>query len=537
MTVTKPVVVQSTNHVINCMSGYLDRAAITTPTKVALKNDNKIITFAQLASYSENLAALLRERGLVRGDRVVCSSSNTWQSVVCFWAVLKAGGVISPIADLMPQKNLRYILQDCEAKFLVIGDIASDTNNPMADLLAIDSLSYIVSTTTSSEQESDLILSFEQAISGSSPQSQCRSLDIDLAAIIYTSGSTGEPKGVMLTHRNMITATESLNSYLGYRSSDIILSVLPLSFDYGLYQMIMTVSTGAQLILERDFTWPILSLKKIEREQVTIFPIVPTIVPLLDDIVAKISLDLSSVRLVSNTGAAVNLYHLNIIQKRLPNATMYSMYGLTECKRCSYICGEQLKQKPGSVGLAIPNTEIWIVDDQGNKLPANEIGEIVIRGGTVMKGYWNKPQQTKKILRDGPINGEKVLYTGDYGLKDHDGYLYLKGRMDEVLKSRGMKVIPKDIETFLMNIEGIKEAAIIGVPDQRHGIVLYAYVANEANSNQDKAIIMALCQQLVPSQRPEQVIVLNQLPKTTNGKIDKRSLIADFDLTSGKETA
>ena len=124
MTVTKPVVVQSTNHVINCMSGYLDRAAITTPTKVALKNDNKIITFAQLASYSENLAALLRERGLVRGDRVVCSSSNTWQSVVCFWAVLKAGGVISPIADLMPQKNLRYILQDCEAKFLVIGDIA-----------------------------------------------------------------------------------------------------------------------------------------------------------------------------------------------------------------------------------------------------------------------------------------------------------------------------------------------------------------------------------------------------------------------------
>ena len=341
----------------------------------------------------------------------------------------------------------------------------------------------------------------------------------------------------MLTHRNMITATESLNSYLGYRSSDIILSVLPLSFDYGLYQMIMTVSTGAQLILERDFTWPILSLKKIEREQVTIFPIVPTIVPLLDDIVAKISLDLSSVRLVSNTGAAVNLYHLNIIQKRLPNATMYSMYGLTECKRCSYICGEQLKQKPGSVGLAIPNTEIWIVDDQGNKLPANEIGEIVIRGGTVMKGYWNKPQQTKKILRDGPINGEKVLYTGDYGLKDHDGYLYLKGRMDEVLKSRGMKVIPKDIETFLMNIEGIKEAAIIGVPDQRHGIVLYAYVANEANSNQDKAIIMALCQQLVPSQRPEQVIVLNQLPKTTNGKIDKRSLIADFDLTSGKETA
>jgi acyl-CoA synthetase (AMP-forming)/AMP-acid ligase II len=515
---------------INNMADYLRVTAEKTPRAIAFKCGNSAFTFEQLNRYSDNLAGLFYQRGLKSGDRVVCCTGNTWQSVVCFWAVLKAGGVISLVAHDMSLKSLKYILSDSGAKFLVTSfvdakNINIDPVNIVEELLAIESLSFIISTDQIDGNLPQSILSFERAIEDDISTFINESLDIDLAAIIYTSGSTGEPKGVMLTHRNMITATESLNSYLNYRADDVILSVLPLSFDYGLYQMIMGVSVGATLILEKDFTWPILTIKKIETEKVSILPIVPTIVILLEDCASKMNFDLSSVRLMSNTGAEVNKTHLDIIANRFPNAEMFSMYGLTECKRCSYLSPQDLLTKPGSVGIAIPNTEIWIVDEAGNQLAPEQMGEIVIRGGTVMKGYWKKPEQTAKKLKDGPIPGEKVLHTGDYGIKDKDGYLYFKGRMDEVLKCRGMKVSPLEVEAFLMSIEGVKEAAIVGIHDDVQDYVLHAFVAHEMTVANPVKHIVEHCQQgLLPNQCPSNITLLKQLPKTTNGKVDKKSL-------------
>lgn len=524
------------NNTINNMADYLSITARCIPDKVALTCGSSTFTFKQLDRYSNNLASLFYQRGLTRGDRVVCSSGNTWQSVVCFWAALKAGAVISLVADDISLRMLKYILSDSEAKFLVTSSLntnKADINpiNIVEELLAIDSLSFIISTDQIDGDFSQSILSFEEAINVEVPTVVNHCLDIDLAAIIYTSGSTGEPKGVMLTHRNMVTATESLNRYLNYASDDVVLSVLPLSFDYGLYQMIMSTSVGAMLILEKDFTWPILSLKKIETEKVTILPIVPTIVILFEDCANKINFDLSSVRLMSNTGAEVNKKHLDIIANRFPNAQMFSMYGLTECKRCSYLSPQDLLKKPGSVGIAIPNTEIWILDETGNQLAPDQMGEIVIRGGTVMKGYWRKPEQTAKKLKDGPIPGEKVLHTGDYGIKDQDGYLYFKGRMDEILKCRGMKVSPLEVEAFLMSIEGVKEAAIIGVHDDIQDTILHAFVAHEMTISDPAERILERCkQELAPNKCPSNITLLKLLPKTTNGKIDKHTLRSSLNL-------
>src|SRR5262249_30798334 len=260
-----------------------------------------------------------------------------------------------------------------------------------------------------------------------------RNIDIDLAAIIYTSGSTGDPKGVMLTHRNMLTAATSIATYLENVEDDVILCVLPLAFDYGLYQMIMAVFIGARLVLERSFAFPTRVLETVVSEGVTGFPGVFTIFAILAEMKSLSDYDFSKIRYASNTAAALPVKHILMLKDIFPKAKIFSMYGLTECKRCTYLLPADLDRKPTSVGIAIPNTELWIVDENDKKLGPNEVGQFVIRGVTVMKGYWEKPEATAKKLRPGPPLGEQVLYTGDLCRLDEDGYLYFVGRMDDII--------------------------------------------------------------------------------------------------------
>jgi acyl-CoA synthetase (AMP-forming)/AMP-acid ligase II len=350
-----------------------------------------------------------------------------------------------------------------------------------------------------------------------------RAIDIDLAAIIYTSGSTGEPKGVMLTHRNMIAAAASVSQYLEITQDDVILCVLPLAFDYGLYQMIMAVAAGARLVLERSFAYPVEVMRTVVAEGVTGFPGVPTIFATL--IGLETQLDLSAVRYVTNTAAALPEKHIPGIRARFPNAKLYSMYGLTECKRCTYLPPEDLARKPGSVGIAIPNTELWIVDEHGRKVRPGEIGELVIRGATVMRGYWEKPAASARKLKPGPLPGETVLHTGDLCRLDADGYLYFVGRMDEVIKSRGEKVPPAEVESTLLAIAGVREAAVIGVPDDLLGSAIKAFVVLEPGAALDAHSIQRECRARLESFKvPTQVELCAALPRSSNGKIQKTEL-------------
>jgi acyl-CoA synthetase (AMP-forming)/AMP-acid ligase II len=329
----------------------------------------------------------------------------------------------------------------------------------------------------------------------------------------------------MLTHRNMLTAATSITAYLENVEDDVILSVLPMSFDYSLYQMIMAFRVGARLVLERSFTYPAQVLKVLIEEGVTGFPGVPTIFAMLAEMKTLTQYDFSKIRYVTNTAAALPVKHITMLSELFPHAAIYSMYGLTECKRCTYLPPKYIKDKPTSVGIAIPNTELWIVGEDDRKLGPNQVGQLVIRGATVMKGYWDKPEASAKKLRPGPLPGEFVLYTGDYARLDEDGFLYFVGRMDDIIKSRGEKVAPKEVENALMNIPGVKEAAVIGVPDEVLGQAVKAYVVLEKGvSMSDKDIIRECQRRLENFMVPKHVVFVDDLPKTTTGKIKKTGL-------------
>src|SRR5262249_38226069 len=260
------------------------------------------------------------------------------------------------------------------------------------------------------------------------------------------------------------------------------------------YQMIMAFSVGARLVLERSFAFPTRVLETVVSEGVTGFPGVPTIFAILAEMKSLSDYDFSKIRYASNTAAALPVKHILMLKDIFPKHKIFAMYALIKCKRCTYLPPADLDRKPTSVGIAIPNTELWIVDENDKKLGPNEVGQLVIRGATVMKGYWEKPEATAKKLRPGPVPGEQVLYTGDFCRLDEEGYLYFVGRMDDIIKSRGEKVAPKEVETVLMNIPGVKEAAVIGVPDEILGQAVKAFLVLEAGKKLSEKDIQRECQ-------------------------------------------
>ncbi len=513
---------------IPLLQDYLIQTARRLPDKIALVCQRQRVTYAELDGRSNALSHALCRRGLRRGDRVLVFADNTVETVVSFWGVLKAGGVVSLVNPQTKADKLLYLLNDCRAHTLI-------TDGHLTPVFAGAARRSLHLCTVLVSGELDVarlsalpaVCSFDEALSREDRQNAPlrRTLDIDLAAIVYTSGSTGDPKGVMLTHRNMLTAATSITTYLRNQEDDVLINVLPLAFDYGLYQMIMAFRMGARLVLERSFTFPAQVLRAVCDEEVTGFPGVPTIFSLLAEMKSIREYDFSRVRYVTNTAAALPQKHIGFLKEVFPKARIYSMYGLTECKRCTYLPPEDLDRKAGSVGIAIPNTELWVVDEADNRLGPGQVGQLVIRGATVMKGYWEKPDETAKKLRPGPLPGEQVLYTGDFCTIDEEGYVTFVGRMDDIIKSRGEKVAPKEVETAIVNIRGVREAAVIGVPDELLGQAVKALVVLEDGAMLTGKDIQRECQARLESfMVPKYVEFVRELPKTTTGKITKVGL-------------
>lgn len=496
---------------------HLLEAARRAGDKVAIVCAGTRMTYRELDERSNALAHALIDRGVERGDRVVVFADNTIETVIAFWAVLKASAIVSIVNPLTKTDKLAYLLDDCRAKVLITDSHLAKVFTP-----AVQRSQHLACVIASGTALPD-VLPFPTDREAEPPRRRC--IDVDLASIIYTSGSTGEPKGVMLTHRNMLTACASISEYLRIAEDEVILCALPLAFDYGLYQMIMAVGVGARIVLERSFAFPAAVLQKVAEERVTGFPGVPTIFAVLAGMKSLASFDLSSIRYVTNTAAALPVKHITMLRELFPTARIYSMYGLTECKRCTYLPPEDIDRKPESVGIAIPNTELWLVDENDNKLPPGEIGQLVIRGATVMKGYWEKPEATAKKLRPGPVPGEQVLYTGDLCRLDEEGYLYFVGRMDDIIKSRGEKVAPKEVEAALVAIPGVREAAVIGVPDDLLGQAVKAFVVLDAGVTLDVRAIQRECQaRLENFMVPKHVEIVPELAKGPTGKIQKTHL-------------
>jgi amino acid adenylation domain-containing protein len=498
---------------INSLTTYLLTSAKRHPDKVALIHGEQTLTYAELLQAANSLAAFMQNAGVQAGDRVVVALGNSVEAILCFWATLLADAIISVVDAKQSQEKLNYILQDSGASCFISNDLE-----------LMESLSSLTLTAETVREISQQTY----------PAVQTRHLDIDLAAIIYTSGSTGEPKGVMLTHRNMLAASQSINTYLENTENDTVISALPLSFDYGLYQMILMFAVGGCLILESDFLLPIRFLKLIEKHQPTALPLVPSMVPLLQQFNQLKAYDLSSIRYLTNTGAALLAPHIETLQKLFTQAKIFPMYGLTECKRCSYLPPEDIQRKPGSIGRPIPNTQMWIADEEGKRLPANQVGEIVVRGATVMKGYWNKPEASKKKLIPGPLPDESLLFTGDYGSMDEEGYFYFQDRMDNVIKSRGMKVSPSEIEAIIATHDSINEVAAIGVEHEVFGHALVLFVSLKDKALTKEVIMKFAKDNLLAHQQPVEIVILSSLPKTTNGKLNKKDLHSRY---SSREVA
>jgi long-chain acyl-CoA synthetase len=323
----------------------------------------------------------------------------------------------------------------------------------------------------------------------------------------------------------MVAAASSITTYLENTESDIVLNALPLSFDYGLYQVLMSAQVGATLVLEKSFVYPYQVVQIIEREKVTGFPGVPTVFALLLAIKDIKKRNFDSVRYVTNTAAALPPRHILELKDVFPQAKIYSMYGITECKRVSYMPPDELDERPGSVGKGMPNEEVVIVDKFSQPVPHGVVGELVVRGSHIMMGYWEMPEENEKILRPGKYPGERVLYTGDLFRMDEEGYLYFVSRKDDIIKSRGEKVAPKEIEHVIYELPEVLEAAVIGVPDDILGEAIKAFIVLKDGTPLSERDIVTHCSRRLESfMVPKYVEFRPELPKTTSGKIRKLDL-------------
>jgi long-chain acyl-CoA synthetase len=512
------------------VESFLELSAQRFPDKIALICGRRRLSYRDLDQQANRMAHSLVGAGVERGDRVAVYLDNSVEAVISVFAILKAGGVFLAVNPTIKADKLGYILNNCRAKGLVMpGNKVEAMGTTVADVSPLRAV-WLVGPSSHEDLLSDkFVASFNAALQGpdsssESPSKKC--IDIDLAALIYTSGSTGRPKGVMLTHLNIVSAATSITTYLENNSDDVILNVLPLSFDYGLYQVLMAFKIGGTIVLERSFTYPYEIIKTILRENITGLPIVPTISAVL------LQLDLSTVkfpslRYITNTAAALPTEHIRRLRELFPTVTIYSMYGLTECKRVSYLPPDQIDIRPTSVGRGMPNEEVFIVDEAGRRVPPGAVGELVVRGSNVMKGYWELPDETDRMLKPGLLPNEKVLYTGDLFRMDDEGYLYFFGRKDDIIKTRGEKVSPKEVEDVLYALDGISEAAVIGIPDQVLGQAIRAVVTLcEGAKLTEQEVLRHCAARLESFMVPQSVIFQASLPKTASGKISKREVAA-----------
>ena len=511
---------------------FLEFSAQRFPDKVALIHQGERLTYAEIDSMANRLAATLLDSGVKQGDRVAVFIDNSVEAVISIFAALKAGGVFMVINHTTKAEKLAYIMNNSRAKVLLTQggrtDVLQGINCPYLETIIIAGHHKPFNQSTSQLfNQSDLsCIAYEDVVnSGRSVTVVSKSIDLDLASIIYTSGSTGIPKGVMLSHLNMVSAAHSITTYLENTENDIIMNVLPMSFDYGLYQILMGFKIGGTVVLEKSFTYPYQIIDTMTKEKVTGFPGVPTIFAILLRLKDIHKFNLISLRYITNTAAALPVSHIQRLRELFPQAKLYSMYGLTECKRVSYLPPIELDKRPSSIGKGMPNEEIFIVNENGKKVGPGEVGELVVRGPHVMIGYWEMPEETEKCLRHGKYHGERVLYTGDLFKMDEEGYFYFVARKDDIIKCKGEKVSPKEIENVLYGLDGIVEAAVIGVPDEIFGQAIKAYIALEKGSTLTEKDIQRYCSQHLENLMiPKYIEILPSLPKTMTGKISKKEL-------------
>lgn len=513
---------------------FLHQSARKYPDKIAIECGLQRWTYRRIESATAAQASTMVTLGVAPRERVIILLDNSCELVSSIFATLKIRAVFIVLNPQINLRKLRYIIEDSGAS-LIVTDEGKLAKVQEALSFAHKISNILLFPSPRGHGNIEMLNSTLPPVSvyeGANAYSDVEftlpneaSTNIDLASIIYTSGSTGTPKGVMATHLNVVSAVNSINTFLQNSASDIVLNVLPLSFDYGLYQIFLMFACGGTLVLEKRFGYPYDLLKKLETSKVTGFPLVPTIASLLLRIDPSECPALPALRYLTNTGDVLSLNHIHQLGRLFPNSKIFSMYGLTECKRVSYLPPSEINTHPNSVGRPIPNCDVSIVDDDGQPVPYGQVGELVVRGPHVMQGYWNSPEETKRVFRKGAYRMNVRLYTGDLFRMDQDGYLYFVSRKDNLLKICDERVSPLEIESVLSEIDAVAESAVIASEDC-HGLkFICALVVILSGQSLSKKEVLNYCSdRLEPQLVPKQIHFLKSLPKTENGKIDRQRL-------------
>ena len=491
------------------------QAASSLGDRIAVIDGSRELTYAAFHAQVEALAGRLAAAGLSRGARVGILLPKCLEECVAIYAASRADCVFVPINSLLKPMQVMHILRDCGAEALI-------TN--------ADQIARVDSAGDSLTQLKTLIL--VDKVSGDHPSApQPQAIGEDLAAILYTSGSTGLPKGVMVSHRNLLAGSRIVRQYLGITAHDRILSLLPFSFDYGLNQLVTVVDEGATIVL-LSFRLGDEIVRAIETHRITGLAGVPTIWAILTRASPLFSrTQLSSLRYLTNSGGAVPTETVRRLREMQPSAQLFLMYGLTEAFRSTYLPPSEVDRRPHSIGKAIPECEVFAVTADGRRAGPGETGILVHRGPTVSLGYWNRPDDTARVLRPHPFKpanegGETVCYSGDLVTLDEDGFFYFVGRNDAMIKSAGHRISPTEIENALMAGGQLRHVAVIGLPDTWIGQRVHA-VGVPANGHVDITSLLAGVADALPTYMvPAALELVDALPTTPNGKVDYKLLLA-----------
>lgn len=498
----------------------LEASAARLPGKEALKHGERAMAYAELLAEARGAAARLAAvPGLLPGDRVALFMEKSLEQAAWIFAASAAECAFVIVGDQLKDNQVQHILKDCGVKAAVYSARTAEAARRVAGPLGVA-----------------LIGAEERADTATLTPS--RAITDDIATIIYTSGSTGLPKGIVITHRNLLDGADAVSEYLGLREDDRLLGLLPFNFDYGLNQLVSAVRVGASVVLHHFFV-PGPMLKLIAQERVTGVAAIPTVWaavfnPKLCD-AAKLTgeLDFSSLRYITNSGGKIPVPTVKKIRQSFPDASLYLMYGLTEAFRSAYLDPAQVDARPDSMGKAIPGVQLEVIDEDGRPCPPGQVGELIHRGALIARGYWNNPEKTAEVYRPNPLLPpenrflETVVYSGDLARKDEEGYLYYVGRKDNMIKISGYRVSPTEVEELLASSGLVAESVAFGVPDDELGYRIKAAVVYRGD--EDERALIEHCKRQAPSYLvPKEIVSAKAFPKTASGKIDRPAVVKEF---------
>jgi acyl-CoA ligase (AMP-forming) (exosortase A-associated) len=507
----------------------ISKSADQTPDSDALIYQGSRKDYAALSSEVESVASNLLSLGLSRSERLAVYLEKRHETVISLFGAAAAGGVFVPVNPLLKPEQVAYILCDCNVKIIVTS--ADRLNLLIAILPRCHDLHtvIVVGSTENLPVISGLnIIPWKQVCSHSASVKGSHIIDSDMAAILYTSGSTGKPKGVVLSHRNIVAGAKSVAQYLENNPDDRILSVLPLSFDYGFNQLTTAFHTGATCVLMNHLL-PRDVIDTILEENISGLAAVP---PLWMQLVQLSWPKITSLRYITNSGGAMPQATLDMLRNILPKAKVFLMYGLTEAFRSTFLPPQEVDTKPNSIGKAIPNAEVLVLREDGTRCAPGEPGELVHRGALVSMGYWNDLEKTSVRFRPFPQQEagltipEIAVWSGDTVSMDEEGYLYFISRRDEMIKTSGYRVSPTEVEEVVYATELVGEAIAIGVPHPVLGQAIIVIVTPREGKKLDTDKLLTACKLNLPAFMLPSHILLREgpLPRNPNGKIDRKLL-------------